>query len=121
MKSAGILALLAFPLMLAGCAKSDEENIKELLMKHSNLIDPSSVMLRNILKKPGKNSYCVEMNSKNRLGAYTGWEKATVFLGDANKLYLYFQDSRHNRTSGADSESAQKLAQIVFKANCPGY
>ncbi len=73
MKYKTIIVFLA-GLAISGCQKT-EDKLKEGLIKHSSFYDPGSAMLRNI-KNVSPNSYCIEINAKNRFGAYTGWRKA---------------------------------------------
>lgn len=50
-----------------------------------SMIDPSSVMFRNENFSADNEYLCGEINAKNRLGAYTGFEK---FIANKNGYYI---------------------------------
>jgi hypothetical protein len=99
-----IIALL-FSLFVTGCTKT-EDYLKDMVIKHSNLIDPSSVMFRNITFSDylGKN-WCGEINAKNRMGGYTGWQEfimsknendGTIDFSYKSDMKEYFWDTHKN-------------------------
>ena len=77
-----IISLVVVGIFLNACTKTDDY-LKELITKHSDFIDPSSVMFRDITY--GRftslwNVYCGEINAKNRIGGYTGWKPFYITL-----------------------------------------
>ena len=55
--------------------------------------DPSSIQYRNW--KPSTTGYCVEINAKNRYGAYTGFKKihAILISNEPKKYSIAYSDS----------------------------
>ena len=56
---------------------TDTEALKQLLVDHSELVDPFSVQFRKLkfrhVDSTGADIWCGDINAKNRMGAYTGW------------------------------------------------
>jgi len=55
------------------------EQLKKLMIDHSNLKDPFSVQFRKTYQRDievlGYTAWCGELNSKNSMGAYVGWRR----------------------------------------------
>lgn len=67
-----------------------EDMVRELFVQGSDLFDPHSVEFRNleytdsdILKDT---VWCGEVNAKNRMGAYTGWNKFSASKTDEGEI-----------------------------------
>ena len=62
-------------------ATKTDDFLRDMLIKHSNFIDPSSAIFRNVTYASetyglfGVNikTWCGEVNVKNQLGGYVGW------------------------------------------------
>lgn len=99
-----LIWILLVALALAGCGKSPEEQLREYLVQHSDLIDPSSVQIRN-LKASGDNSqFCGQINSKNTLGGYVGWTPfyASAVKSSSGDINFYFEAHRNPIGVGGD-------------------
>lgn len=103
-------------LALAGCQQNPEDKIKEGLVKYSYLYDPSSAMLRDV-RDVGGDSYCLELNAKNKLGAYSGWRK----------VYLTYEPGKNNFNmilepvkGGSDDKEIDQLERSTLNIIC-GY
>jgi hypothetical protein len=60
--------------MLIACTKT-EDYLRDVVIKHSDLVDPSSAIFRNItFDGLVGNTWCGEINVKNGMGGYTGWK-----------------------------------------------
>lgn len=109
-----IIALL-FSLFVTGCTKT-EDYLKDIIIKQSNLIDPSSAMFRNLtvwdLTRYDENStikWCGEINVKNSIGAYAGYKEFYMLLNKNGTLDLYFQDGK-----------TDELWSLYKRINCHG-
>ena len=97
-KSAKAIRSLLYPLafvsivavgILAFSTKTDDF-LRDMLVKHSDFIDPSSALFRNVTYSssigliPAGHTWCGEVNAKNRMGGYVGWSpfKIWVYEGD---------------------------------------
>lgn len=91
MKKVAVIVLF-FSLFVVGCTKT-EDYLKDILIKHSDLIDPNSATFRNITYNDFFNkNWCGEINAKNRMGGYTGWQEFTVSKIDG-KFRIDFENS----------------------------
>lgn len=88
--------LIASLMLLAGCESAEEKQAKldaqvaqfvETVVK-KDLIDPSSAQFQNI------KGYCGEVNSKNKLGGYVGFNKFIVL----NEKTVVFENERNVST-----------------------
>lgn len=87
-----------------GCAtqpsspnKEQEALLREILTKNSNLIEPSSVQIRKLhiddlsVDEKVESKYYLkwtgELNSKNRMGVYSGWREFAVTYQYVDPLY----------------------------------
>ncbi|MCO6060412.1 hypothetical protein NG726_27635 [Pseudomonas sp. MOB-449] len=106
------------PLMLAlcaGCAKKPEERIRELLIQHSNLFDPASAMSRNIVDK-GNDTYCFDLNAKNRLGGYVGWRR--TYLSYSNNNFYMQTENISDQFSGPVDDDFKDTMNVLFQTMC---
>jgi hypothetical protein len=58
-----------------------EQRIKKIIKEETEILDPDSVLLRDIkAKKTSEDleTFCGEINSKNRFGGYTGWSRFSL-------------------------------------------
>lgn len=51
-----------------------EHTLREVLIAHGSLIDPVSAQFKDLVFSSRHNAWCGQVNSKNRLGGYVGWE-----------------------------------------------
>lgn len=72
-----------------------EEVIKDVL------IDPSSAVFKNAYQQNGY--YCGEVNSKNRLGGMTGFERV---ITDSKASFIYFEASGYASPRTKEAEGA---------------
>ncbi len=95
---------------------NDTEELKKLMVEHSDLIDPFSVQFRNTYQRDienlGNTSWCGELNSKNRMGAYIGWNRFYVIWSPKKVSF-----SLHVEGSGMYSNNNQ-LFQIMYAGFC---
>lgn len=70
------ITLLLLFLGLTLSAKKTEDYLKKAFIENSELIDPATVIFRNVsaLRKPYQDFWCGEYNAKNRFGGYVGWD-----------------------------------------------
>jgi hypothetical protein len=82
-----LIITLLISLFITGCTKT-EDYLRDMVIKHSDLIDPGSAMFRNITSSDNRKIWCSEINVKNGMGGYVGWkpfeikviEDGTVFV-----------------------------------------
>lgn len=73
----GVAALAITGSLLLGACSSSENMHKEVVK--SRLYDPESARFKNIRQsKQGKEVWCGEINSKNRLGGYIGFQRYVI-------------------------------------------
>ena len=98
--------------------------IKEKLITHSSLHDPSSVMLRNITADRFGEGWCGELNAKNRYGGYTGWkyfhfwymEETSEEAGEIRFLQLDGQELMNNEFIEAVAEQYECRNNVSERA-----
>lgn len=95
------LLIILTTAICTGCMQSDEDKIKSLISANSNLYDPSSVLIRNIT--PHLNTYCFELNAKNKFGAYTGFQKTYIDYSDGEFYMLRKSDIPDAGKHGVDN------------------
>ena len=113
------LALVAIlTTLISGCFQSKEEKVKELLFKHGKTFDPESTLFRNI-QELRTNTYCVELNSKNRLGVYVGWRRAYISLDENKKFFMLTDNPADFSKDYSDSLQYEELINQSLDAFCP--
>lgn len=74
--------------ILNACTKT-EDYLRDMVTKHSDFIDPSSAMFRNITYRAELwDTYCGEINTKNRLGGFVGWKPFNVTVHKDGKVFV---------------------------------
>lgn len=80
------LAILAGAAMIAGAVlytngvfNLEEEDAPYVAAVKSQLVDAESAQFRNVQKNRTLDIWCGEVNSKNRMGGYAGWQKFAAF------------------------------------------
>lgn len=104
--------------LTSGCLQSKEEKVKELLFTYGNTFDPSSTLLRNV-QELGANTYCVEINSKNRLGGYVGWRRAYINLNEEKEFYMLTDNPADFSRDYSESLQYEELINQGIDAFCP--
>lgn len=79
------------------------------------LIDPSSAIFKNASQQNGY--FCAEVNSKNRLGGLTGFERV---ITDSKASFIYFEASGYATPRVKEPEDAiasldREIARLSFK------
>lgn len=74
---------VALTMMFMACS-ADINSAKKAVEK--NLKDPSSAQYRNLISKGGM--VCGEVNSKNSMGGYAGFEEFTYFPPPQDQLIM---------------------------------
>lgn len=88
MRPTRVLAFVVFAIGLTACTRTDDL-LRETFTKHSDLIDPSSAIFRNVTHHAGFwEVWCGEVNSKNRMGGYVGWKKFDVAAHTDGKVFV---------------------------------
>jgi len=77
--------------ILVACTKT-EDYLRDMVTKHSDFIDPSSAIFRNITYGNDKfgvsDIYCGEINAKNRMGGYVGWKPFRVSVFKDGEVFV---------------------------------
>lgn len=76
--------------ILVSCTNTDDY-LRDIVTKHSDFIDPRSAIFRNItyINSYGiSDTYCGEINVKNKMGGYVGWEPFRVSVHKDGKAYV---------------------------------
>lgn len=79
-------------IFLIGCTRT-EDFLKEVLVKHSEVIDPNSAVFRNITHKKliSIQHWCGDIKVKNRLGGYVDWLAFSVYSNsDDREIHVNF-------------------------------
>jgi len=107
-----ITVMLGFALY--GCQQKPEDKIKEGLIKYSYLYDPGSAILRNV-RDVGGDSYCLELNAKNKFGGYSGWRKAYLTYEEGrSKFNMILEPVK----GGSDNQQIDQLEKDVLNTIC---
>jgi hypothetical protein len=98
-----LIIVLLFSLFATGCTKT-EDYLRDMVIKNSDLIDPSSAMFRNLTVKDltrydeiSTIAWCGEINVKNSIGAYAGWKEFIMSRDKSGTIDITFQGSTENR------------------------
>lgn len=74
--------------IMSACTKT-EDYLRDMFVKHSDFIDPNSVMFRNVTSHSDLwDIWCGEVNGKNRMGGYVGWKPFSVRVHASGKVYV---------------------------------
>ncbi|MGK8437260.1 hypothetical protein ACRS3X_07900 [Ectopseudomonas hydrolytica] len=79
-------ALFASLAAAAGCS-DQEDKVLDAIVTKSRLVDPASTMIRNVQGK-GLREYCLELNTKNKFGGYSGWRRAWTSISETNFILI---------------------------------
>lgn len=111
MRSMHALVLIIAAGGLAACIKT-EDHLRDLVTKHSDLVDPSSAMFRNLTFKGGDytdtETWCGEINAKNQMAGYFGWIPFHVKAYQDGKVFVDLLTP----TRLSDTETDRKLAKL---------
>jgi hypothetical protein len=92
--------------MLVACTKT-EDYLRDVVIKHSDLVDPSSAMFRNVAHwrettKDTWDAWCGEINVKNRMGGYTGWSSFFLEIHEDDRAFLSIQQLEYSHKTLCD-------------------
>lgn len=128
MNSIRVIIFIVTAGILAACTKT-EDYLRELVTKNSDLVDPSSAIFRNVTYRTNPPSlglwdtYCGEINAKNRIGGYVGWKPFKITDLKDGKVFIIllqpkevpFSASVHQRDS---IEKLNKNSADSFESDC---
>jgi hypothetical protein len=87
-----VVAFIIISGVLAACTKTDD-HLRDMVTKHSDILDPSSAMFRNITLSHF-NGWCGEINVKNRMGGYSGWKPFHISEDINGDVSVYVTDEK---------------------------
>jgi hypothetical protein len=103
--------------MLVACTKT-EDYLRDMVIKHSDLVDPSSAMFRNVtFGGIGINTWCGEINVKNRMGGYTGWK---LFDLNGSSFSLLQLKDESDESYSEIHKRMNKLRIEMYEFSCKG-
>jgi len=102
-----VVAFIIISGLLVACTKTDD-HLRDMVTKHSDIIDPSSAMFRNITLD-FSNGWCGEINVKNRMGGYSGWKPFNIMVDNNGNVSVYVTEKNLNNAN-----------EEVDKIICPG-
>ena len=120
-----MLVLFLVTALLAGCTKTDDY-LRQQFVAHSDLVDPGSSMFRNITHKSSPlDTWCGEVNAKNRMGGYVGWAPfdMTILSNDVVNITIYQSHESSPSANGPQQEAITRLRQAIsnsHKLQCEG-
>jgi hypothetical protein len=114
--------------ILASSPKTDDY-LRDMIVKHSDFVDPSSAMFRNITYSPGSanlglwDTYCGEINAKNRMGGYVGWKPFHLTVHKDGKVFVILLELKEIPfgASASMQERIEKLNMMsteIYKSTC---
>ncbi|BAX62882.1 hypothetical protein BSFP_057500 [Burkholderia stabilis] len=111
------LRALAFTVCVASltaCTKT-EDHLREIVTQHSDLIDPGSAIFRHVTHRAYLwETWCGEINAKNKVGGYTGWER---FMITVHKDGTVFFNLDPTEVPADANEVRRKVLEMVAKDN----
>lgn len=112
--------------ILAACTKT-EDYLRDMVTKHSDFIDPSSAIFRDVTYGDDKfgvsDIYCGEINAKNRMGGYVGWKPFRVSVFKDGKVFVIMLKVMEI-PFGASAELQDKIEKLnirraeLYKSDC---
>lgn len=108
---------------LVACSKT-EDYLRDMVTKHSDLVDPGSAMFRNITYHSYLwDTWCGEINAKNRMGGYVGWKPFDVTVHKDGKVFVTVLQPKEV-PFGATTEVRERIENLnrvlaeIYESDC---
>ena len=122
-RSSRVIIFIVAIIALSACTKT-EDYLRDIIIKHSNFVDPGSVMFRNVTSRSDLwDIWCGEINAKNRMGGYVGWKPFSVTVhkdGEVFVTVLQPEEPEYGASTAMKNaiENFNKVHEDIYKSEC---